>query len=71
MLKDNKAQVRLLLEEYRKISEYDLEGAVNKHLHGELRNAYLYLIESARNVPRLFAYRLHDSLGTFSVKRVG
>ncbi len=51
--------VLAICEEYRKISEYDLEHVVKKETTGSVEKGFLALIQSARNRPAFFANRAH------------
>ena len=56
------AQLRAVLAEYRKISDYDLTRVVEKEMSGDLEDAFIALIESVRNQPKLFARFLHKAM---------
>lgn len=61
MLSSN-AQLRAVFEEYRKISDNDIFKAVEKEMSGDLEDAFLCLIEAARNPAKLFARRAYKSM---------
>jgi annexin A7/11 len=58
----NKAHLAAVLAEYRKISDYDLIRVIEKEMSGDLENAFINLVESARDVPKLFARLLHKAM---------
>jgi len=58
----NDEQMILVEEEYLKCSDHSLERAVEMELSGNLRYAYLALLQRIHNRPKFFAQRLHDAL---------
>lgn len=61
MLNSN-AQIREILSEYRKLSDYDLEHAIEKEMGGDLQAAFKALVQAARSPALYFANKLHDAM---------
>ncbi|XP_071807962.1 annexin-B12-like [Asterias amurensis] len=56
------AQLRTMFEEYSKISEKGIEGAIASETSGDLRDGFLSLVKSVRDPCSFFAGRLHKSM---------
>jgi len=58
----SKAHIRAVLEEYRTFSSYDLEKVVRKEMSGALEDAFVALIQNARDPCTFFAHRLQKAM---------
>lgn len=58
----SRAQLQAVFKAYRKISGYDIYRQVEKEMSGNLEDAFLALIEGARNLPKYFAKKLYKSM---------
>ncbi|XP_022906644.1 annexin B11-like isoform X2 [Onthophagus taurus] len=58
----NFAQLRLIFEEYYKITGHDIEQAVKNEFSGNSRDCLLAIIRSIRNQPGFFAKCLHNAI---------
>lgn len=56
------AQLKAICDEYRKISDYDLEAVIKKEMSGALAAGYTAVIRSARNAGAYFAEKLNKSM---------
>jgi annexin A7/11 len=58
----SRAQLRAMMEAYRRISDYDLRRIVEKEMSGDLEFAFVTLVEAARDVPGYFAERAYRAM---------
>ncbi|XP_071952079.1 uncharacterized protein [Antedon mediterranea] len=55
-------QLRLIFEEYTKISRNSMEATIKSEMSGDLENGMLTIISCVRNTPKYFAERLYKSM---------
>lgn len=55
-------QLRLIFDEYQKISGHDIEDAVKGEFSGDSEDGLLAIVRSVRNQPLYFARRIHKSI---------
>lgn len=58
----NFAQLRMVFEEYQKVSNHPIEKAIDAEFSGDVRDGLLAVIAVVRNRPAYFAKLLHDSM---------
>lgn len=58
----NYAQLRLIFEEYQRVTGHDIEKAVKGEFSGDAEDGLLAIIRSIRNLPGFFAKKLHESM---------
>lgn len=58
----NYEQLKLICEEYQKLTGNDLEKDIKREFSGDIEDALLAIIRVARNRPEFFARRLHKSM---------
>ncbi|EFO86561.1 CRE-NEX-2 protein [Caenorhabditis remanei] len=55
-------QLRMVFEEYQKVSNHSIEKAIESEFSGDVRDGLLAVIAVVRNRPAYFAKLLHDSM---------
>lgn len=58
----NFSQLRLVFDEYQKITGRSIEQAINNEFSGDIRDGLLAIIKAIRNRPAYFAELLHASM---------
>ncbi len=56
------AQLRLIFEEYYKLSGHDITQAIQSEMSGDVQMAFLAIAQVARNPATYFAERLYKSM---------
>lgn len=58
----NYDQLQLILEEYRKISKYDLERSIEREMSGDLKHGMIAIVKASRARPEFFAEKLYNAM---------
>lgn len=59
---ESMAQLKLIFEEYYKLTGHDIDKAIKKEMSGDVERAFLAVAQVARNPPAYFAQRLHETM---------
>ncbi|KAJ3643442.1 hypothetical protein Zmor_026153 [Zophobas morio] len=58
----NHAQLRLIFQEYRRLTGHDIENTINSEFSGDIQEGFLAVIRSIKNQQAFFARRLYKSI---------
>ncbi|XP_008198279.1 annexin B9 isoform X2 [Tribolium castaneum] len=58
----NHAQLRLIFEEYQRLTGHDIEKAIKNEFSGDIEEGLLAVVRSIKNQPAFFAKRLNKSM---------
>ena len=56
------AQLRLIFDEYYRITGHDIEDAIKNEFSGNSKEGLLAIVRSIRNLPAFFAKCVHDAI---------
>lgn len=62
------AQLRLVFDEYYKLTGHDIDKAIRKEMSGDVERAFLAIAQIARNPSAYYANRLHETMACAGTK---
>lgn len=62
MAQQNFLQLRLVFDEYQKVSNHSIEQAINNEFSGDIKDGLLAIVKSIRNRPAYFAELLYNAM---------
>lgn len=64
----NHAQLRVIFDEYEKISGKDIEDSIRSEFSGDSEDAFLAIVRSIRDTPYFYAKCIHDAISGLGTK---